>query len=196
MEISLDEFIRQWTLGKPKVNQLQFNIGEFVTYAGIVSQEFFKKSFSYGGFYGSGQKWEPRKSRWGKRFNHKIMLDSNKLKNGIKSGNKLENARPVLNKRGRTGFKHAKAWIYISTTETYSPEGKKRGKKRGNSNANYAAIHNMPQSITPFYVNQHYKDTSKPRPKPVQRQFIGRSLLLDAEVSKLYDLIFTDFPHD
>lgn len=190
MKITLDEFIAQWTAGMPKQNQLQFNIEEFVTQASRVSRLFFHRSFGYGGFYKSGKKWEARRSRWGKRFTHPVLFDSGKLRDNIDIDERKENSRPIFNQRGRTGFKNAKVWIYISTNEIYTPQkGKRGGKKRG-SKLNYAAIHNTSQSTTPFTVNQY---SSK---KPVQRQFIGRSLLLDAEVAKLYPIIFKGFPHD
>lgn len=194
-KITLEQFLAQWTPAVKGVNmemtsRLQFNVLEFTTAASQTSKEFFKKSFSYGGFYGSGTKWVPRSSRWGKRFTHNTLFDSGKLRDGINDKRSAERTGFIFNKRGKTGNKYLKVDNTISTNEISSPEPKKRGRKRSGSGLGYAAIHNSDPKLTNYTVNQY---SSK---KPMQRQFIGRSIALDAEVSKLIPIIFKGFPND
>lgn len=67
MKITIDEFCNQWLKGdRHLISQFQQNVFDFTTVTGNYSKHFFRTSFLTGGFYGSGQAWKPRESRWGK----------------------------------------------------------------------------------------------------------------------------------
>lgn len=90
--ITLDEFCNQWARGKdvrPFHSLLAKNAEDFVTLAGEYALSRFRTSFAEGGFYGSGTKWAPRTSKWGKKFTHPVLIDSGELKSKIK-GQKSE----------------------------------------------------------------------------------------------------------
>ena len=82
-KITLDQFIKQWDSKIPVANRVDFNITEFATKAGEYSKRFFRMSFASGGFYATGNKWEPRESRWGKKYTHKVLDDTGILKGAI-----------------------------------------------------------------------------------------------------------------
>lgn len=194
-KITLQQFCDQWTPAVKGVNmemtsRLQFNVLEFTTAASKVSREFFQKSFSYGGFYGSGSKWASRSSGWGRKFTHPILFDSGRLRDNISGKRSSERTGHIFNKRGKTGNKYLKVEDTISTNESSFPEKGKRGRRRKGSSLRYAAIHNSDPQKTNYTVNQYSSN------KPVRRQFIGRSIALDAEVARLIPMIFKGFPND
>ena len=188
MKITLDEFCGQWVKGAnfmPLASRFEFNICNFATVAGDHTKQFFRNSFDAGGFYGSGTKWKPRESKWGKKFTHPVLIDTGTLKNSIKS----ESKEVSINGRRDNGtrIRRQGAKYYIWTAEISTPVKGKRGKKKGSGR--YAAVHNSDPRLTGFTVNQY---SSR---KPVQRQFIGFSPRLDAELRQFIPVIFKGFPH-
>lgn len=68
-KISLAEFCAQWVPAPGRqslTSRLAYNASEFATTAGAFSRRFFQMSFSQGGFYASGNRWQTRTSKWGK----------------------------------------------------------------------------------------------------------------------------------
>lgn len=189
IKISLDTFCRQWVkdgkMERTIVSRFQKNIEDFGTVAGVTSRRFFRRSFSYGGFYKSGSKWAPRQSKWGIRHTHDILLESYRLRNGIQGdGNtKYLNQRGWTNNRKR--IRNDKMKYVISTSEF--SVGKRARKGRF---SNYAAIHNTDPKLHSFTVNGY---SGK---KPVQRQFMGFNAALDAEINKHIHILFKGFPND
>lgn len=184
--ISLNTMISHWYAeGRmDKASRLDYNVANFVTEAGEYSRRFFQFSFAAGGFYGSGQKWKPRNSRWGRRFTHPVLIDSGKLKDSIKGGNTFNNEGSA--KQAGSGRFRSNYGYLIKTTAESEPEAGKRGK---HTSPSYAAFHNTDPRISPFTVNQHTKR------KPVQRQFIGLSEKLDNYINTHYvPRIFKHFP--
>ena len=63
------------------------------------------ESFSYlfcrRWFYGSGTKWAPRTSKWGKKFTHPVLIDSGELKSKIK-GQKANSVHTARSENGTT----------------------------------------------------------------------------------------------
>jgi hypothetical protein len=186
-KITLDDFCRHWIKEKyamPIVSRFEKNTFDFVTVAGEYSKRFFRTSFIYGGFYGSGTKWKPRESKWGKKFTHPVLVDSGTLRNSIKgegNSSNITGRRDNGAKLFRRGAKY-----HIWTTEVSIPERGKRG--RNNKYGRYAAVHNSDPAKTGFTVNQY---SSK---KPVQRQFIGFSRKLDDDIKRFIPMIFKGFP--
>jgi hypothetical protein len=187
MKITLDQFCAQWVKDKHSmtlVNRFEKNTFDFVTAAGAWSKRFFQISFLYSGFYGSGAKWKPRESKWGKKYTHPVMIDTGTLRNSIKGEARESNFtgwRDSGTKIFRRGAKYD-----IWTTEVSVPIHGKRGRKRGNGR--YAAVHNSDPRLTDFTVNQY---SSR---KPVQRQFIGFSTKLDDDIKRFIPMIFKGFP--
>ena len=187
-KISLDEFCNQWVpqAGRQSLtSRLAFNASEFTTLAGAFSRRFFQMSFAQGGFYASGNRWAPRTSRWGKKFTHPTMIDTGKLKGGIK-GALVDKERGTLKKMHEFGFKRWYTYEIATDAESFAEKGK-RGR---NKNAKgYAAIHNTAPELSPYTVNQYSTR------KPVQRQFIGFSKRLDSYINERYvPIIFKKFP--
>lgn len=188
-KITLDQFCAQWVLNPTVPNtrimasRLEHNIGDFVTRAGEYSKSRFISSFAEGGFYGSGTKWAPRTSKWGKKFTHPIMIDTGELKNQIKG---------AKGRSGNYGGYHTKdfkrSYSYeITTNEQSFPITGKRGSKRGRNN--YAAVHNTDPKLGLYTVNQY---SSR---RPEQRQFIGLSPKIDNFINTfLVPTIFKGFP--
>ncbi|MDR1718036.1 MAG: hypothetical protein LBS20_19540 [Prevotella sp.] len=188
IKITLDAFCNQWVRGKNErsiVSRFEKNTFDFVTIAGNYSKRYFAASFLSGGFYGTGVKWEPRGSKWGKKFTHPVMVDTSTLKGAINGEARQSNFNGRRNdgtKLFRKGAKYA-----IWTTEVSVPIKGKRGKKGGLGR--YAAIHNTDPGLSNFTVNQY---SSR---KPVQRQFIGFNKNLDNDISRFIHIIFKGFPH-
>lgn len=167
-----------------KASRLDYNLVNFVTEAGEYSRRFFQFSFASGGFYGRGQSWKPRTSRWGKRQPHPVLIDSGKLKESIKGENIFNNKGDVKH-AADDKFKSNYGYL-IKTTAKSEPESGKRGR---NTSSSYAAFHNTDPRISPFTINQHTKR------KPVQRQFIGISEKLNNHINTHYvPRIFKHFP--
>lgn len=193
IKLTLDEFVKQWAPGKSVTrlgDKLTYNVFEFNTLAGDYSKHYFKTSFIVGGFNNSGKGWQPRTSKWGMKFDHKILYDTGKLREGIKDS-KRQSEITQSAQRGRKIFVR-RARFFIDTTEVNNPVGeekKKRGKSgKSNKKKNYAAIHNTDPSVSPYTVNQYS------RRKPIQRQFIGLNKRLDKDIEKFIPLIFKGFP--
>lgn len=187
-KISLDDFIAQWVEqpGKQSLtSRLAYNASEFTTLAGAFSRRFFQMSFAQGGFYGSGNRWQPRTSKWGTKFTHPTMIDTGKLKDSIK-GAFLDKDHGALKKLHELGFKRLYAYEIETTAESYPEKGKRGRNRKGKG---YAAIHNTDPKLSPYTVNQY---SSR---KPVQRQFIGFSDRLDEYINQHYvPIIFKKFP--
>ena len=186
-KISLEEFGRHWNRGegmKSMSSVFESNVENFITRAGAWSRSRFASSFEIGGFYGSGTKWKPRESKWGKKFTHPIMIDTETLKRSIKGTS--SRLRPVgLQHRGfRSKFSYD-----ISTNEKSSPfNSEKRGRSRAKG---YAAIHNTDPKISGYTVNQHSSRS------PEHRQFIGHSPKLDDYINTQFlPKIFDNIPND
>lgn len=187
-KITLDEFISQWNNQMPVANRIDFNITEFATKAGDFSKRFFRMSFASGGFYATGNKWKPRKSKWGRKFKHPVMNDNGILKGAI-SGTSTNNSRQSGRKiNGRTPFTKMGA-IYNIHTEEMSKFAEKGKRGLNPYGKGYAAIHNTDPKISPFKVNQWSKK------KPTQRQFIGFNDRLDNYINTNYvPIIFKGLP--
>lgn len=186
-KLTLDQFVAQWTKNASSrqiVSRFEYNVFEFTTLAGNYSKRFFATSFIAGGFYKSGRKWEARKSKWGKKFTHPVMTDTGTLRKAIKGESRQvrltgwTDARKRLFKRGGV--------CNIYTDERSLPIRGKRGKSKGYKR--YAAIHNTDPRYSNFTVNQY---SSR---KPVQRQFIGFSKVLDRDIEKFIPILFKGFP--
>ncbi len=189
IKITLDEFCNHWVKSKYErsiVSRFEKNVFDFATIAGHYSKRFFITSFLTGGFYGTGNKWQPRESKWGKKFTHPVLNDTGTLKNSIRGESASTNKNGWRENRTKIFKKGAKYDIW--TTEVSVPQKGKRG--RSGRYGRYAAIHNSNPRLTNFTVNQY---SSR---KPVQRQFIGFNKRLDYDITKFYPIIFKGFPHD
>lgn len=183
MKLTLDQFVAQWAPGgnsKRIVSRFEVNIFDFTTIAGNYSKRFFQTSFMVGGFYGSGKSWEPRQSRWGKRKTHPILIETGTLKNSIKFESKQISHTGWTDSRKRIFSRGSRYDIW--TTE----KSKRKGKNRY---GHYAAIHNTDPRYSNFKVNGHSNK------KPVQRQFIGISPVLDKDIERFLHIIFRGFPN-
>ncbi len=185
-KISLDDFCAQWYKQKTQKawhSILAFNASEFVTKAGGHALGAFRESFVRGGFYGGG-KWQPRTSKWGKKFKHPVMIDTQTLKRSIKGEKGKNGEYSRIGKRDYKRRYHYGIW----TTEVSQPIKGKRGRRR-TSNQTYAAVHNTDPKLGLYTVNQY---SSR---RPVQRQFIGHSdKILDRINEVLVPQIFKGFP--
>lgn len=189
MKITLDQFVDQWAKGgssRGAVSRLESNVFEFTTLAGHYSKRYFATSFLYGGFYGTGRKWEVRQSRWGKKFTHPVLIDTGTLKDSIKAEGKETRITGWTDSRKRIFKRGARYDIF--TTEVSRPIQGKRGKSASRY-GHYAAIHNTDPRYSGFTVNQY---SSK---KPIHRQFMGLNPSLDKEIERFIPLIFKGFPH-
>ena len=191
-EIDLKTFCNHWIKGKTERtmrSKFEKNIFDFTTIVGNYSKRFFKTSFTYGGFYGSGTKWQPRKeSRWNSKWKHNTLFDSHKLRDGIQGG--INNAGKTLFDRkltARTGQRNLTYNIY--TKEESKAEKGKRGVSKKRRLQNYAAVHNSDPNKSNFYYGK-----GENKVKPVQRQFIGPSKKLDMDVTSFYKILFRGFP--
>lgn len=166
-KLTLDEFCNQWARGKtvrPWHSLLAKNAEDFVTLAGEYARSRFRTSFAEGGLYGSGNKWTPRQSKWGKKFSHPVMIDQGELKSKIKGAPGKTGSYSTFGKRDyRRRFRYD-----IWTDEQSVAIRNKRGKKRGRYQ-NYAAVHNTDPKFCLYTVNQY---SSR---RPEHRQFIGHS---------------------
>lgn len=155
--------------------------------AGEYALSRFRTSFVEGGLYGSGKKWAPRESKWGKKFTHPLMIDQGELKSKIKGEKGRGGSYSVFGKRD-----YRRRYRYdIWTNEQSKPIKGKRG--RSNTRyKNYAAVHNTDPKFGLYTVNQY---SSR---RPVHRQFIGHSEKLLDTIEKLFvPILFREFPgHD
>lgn len=188
MKITIDEFCNQWLKGdRHLISQFQQNVFDFTTVTGNYSKRFFRTSFLAGGFYGSGQAWKPRESRWGKKFTHPVMKDTEMLASTI-------NGDEVARESNHTGWRHDGTRLFkrgarfdVQSEEVgYASKGR-RG--RNTKAKGYAAIHNTDPSLSKYTVNQY---SSR---RPVWRQFIGFSPKLDSDVNDhLTKILFRNMP--
>ncbi len=186
-KLTLDDFCNQWARGKlvrPWHSLLAKNAEDFATLAGEYALESFRSSFTEGGFCGSGQKWAPRESKWGKKFTHPVMIDQGQLKSKISGAMAIGGTYSTFGKRDyRRRFRYN-----IWTNEQSVAIKGKRGKKRGR-NQSYAAVHNTDPKFGLYTVNQY---SSR---RPVHRQFIGHSQKLLDTIEKIFvPIIFREFP--
>lgn len=187
-KLTLDQFCNLWAKDvrqKQWHSILAFNAENFATEAGEYAKSCFQASFEQGGFYGSGTKWAPRESKWGKKFKHPIMDDRGELKGSIKGEKGKHGSYSAFGKRD-----YRRRYSYdIWTTEKSIAEKGKRGKKRGR-NQTYAAVHNTDPKFGLYTVNQY---SSR---RPAHRQFIGHSpKVLEHINTVLTPTIFKGFPH-
>lgn len=178
---------KQWTRDKkvrPWSSLLEKNAEDFATIAGVYARNCFRLSFMEGGLYGTGKKWAPRTSKWGKKFTHPVMIDTGELKSKIKGEIGKYGKYSMIGKRDyRLCY-----YYYIWTEEESKAETGKRGKKTGKYR-NYAAVHNTDPKFGLYTVNKHSQK------RPVHRQFIGHSpKMLDIINRMAGSLIFKDFP--
>lgn len=193
-EISLQVFINQWMpqgrLTSDMPSRLANNVLKFSIAAGTLSKRFFRRSFSYGGFYGGGMRWRPRESAWGRKFSHPTLYDSHRLRDGIKGSLTKATTESFMKVHNRLN-KNREARYHIWTEEESNYEKGKRGKKKKGKPQNYAAIHNTDPDKHNFTVNQYPGGQRK----PVQRKFIGYSNNINLEIEKLMPMLFKGFPN-
>lgn len=185
--ITLDQFCNQWARGKdvrPWHSLLAKNAEDFVTLAGEYALSRFRTSFAEGGFYGSGTKWAPRTSKWGKKYTHPVLIDSGELKSKIKGQKSELGAYSTFGKRDYRRKYRYDIWTAEESQTMNGHRGKKRGKYK-----NYAAVHNTDPKFGLYTVR---KNSLK---RPVHRQFIGHSPKLLDTINKLFvPQIFKGFP--
>lgn len=190
-KITLQAFCNHWVKGQTErtiVSRFEKNVFDFTTVIGNRTKMFFQASFSTGGFFGTGAKWQPRHSSWGKKFSHPVMRDTLKLAKGIVGEQDAADRTNYQSRRGTASkiFKRGSKY-HIRTVAVSTPEKN----KRGGGFRSYAAIHNTDPRISNYTVNQFSKK------KPVQRQFIGFSRRLEIETFRQTDILFRGFPnHD
>ncbi len=189
-KITLATFCNQWVEEKgrrPMVNRFEKNVFDFTTVVGHRSKMFFQASFGYGGFYGTGNKWLPRQSSWGKKMGHPVLRDTLTLAKSIKGEQERYDKTNYQSRRGKNAsiFKRGSKY-YIYTTALSTP----KKNKRGGGTRSYAAIHNSDPSKTDYTVNQY---STK---KPVQRQFIGFNRRLEVDTFSQTDILFRGFPNN
>ena len=182
MKITLEQFCSQWR--QIVVTKFEYAIFDFTTQAGELTKENFKTSFTQGGFYGSGATWPERTSRWGRKFTHPTMIDTEQLSRAI-LGEMKDRKYTYRDVRKRVSKRYAQ--YNIRTNESSRAIKGKRGKNKSRRNS-YAAIHNTDPKLHSYTVNQY---SSR---KPVQRQFIGFSTKIDAEVANLIPNLFENLP--
>lgn len=186
-KITLDQFCNHWYRAKtqrPWHSMLAFNAHEFATKAGGHALGSFRESFVKGGFYGSGQKWQPRTSKWGKKFKHPVMVDTQTLKRSIQGGLGKGGEYSTFGKRDYQRKYRYSIW----TTEVSQVIKGKRGRRK-TRNQTYAAVHNTDPKFGLYTVNQYSTR------RPVQRQFRGHSdKILDRINEVLVPQIFKGFP--
>lgn len=189
--ITLAQFCNQWTRGEMATawhSLLAKNAENFVTLAGEYAKKGFQSSFDEGGLYGSGKKWEPRTSKWGKKFTHPVMIDSGELKRNIKGDKSPYGEYSTIKRRDYRRRYSYNIWTEEKSQVTNEGGRKKRGKKNGRYKS-YAAVNNTDPALGLYTV---CKNSSK---RPVQRPFIGHSPKLLDEIEQLFvPDIFKGFP--
>lgn len=188
MKITIDELCKQWQPeGRSLISQFDKNIFDFTTLVGNYSKHFFRASFLAGGFYGSGQSWKPRESRWGKKFTHPVMRDTGMLASSIKGDNFARDTNRNSKREDGTRLFKKGARFDIQSEELGYAQKNKRG--RNTKAKGYAAIHNTDPSLSRYTVNQY---SSR---RPVWRQFIGFNPKLDSEINDhLTKILFRNMP--
>lgn len=194
MNITPEQFYNQWILNlknQTKVSFFENQVLRFAQTAGDISKDRFRKSFEEGGFYGTGQRWPERTSRWGRRFTHPVMRDFGLLASSIKGERHTHNIKQKPAPGRKAAFQQLAIYPIVAAPETTDSEkGEEKSRHRGMRHSGpttYAAVHNAPASFG-FWTNQHHKS------RPVRRQFIGLNRKLDAEIARYYNMIFNGFP--
>lgn len=188
MKLTPDQFYKQWLRLGPAmatVSHFERQVHDFTYIAGSYSKDRFQQSFSQGGFYGTGETWPERTSRWGRRFTHPVMNHSGLLKSVIDGSQSSENVdhKPAPGRESA----YRKTSTYTIEANPVSEAWTGRRGVRTVGPTTYAAVHNAPSSFG-FYTNQHRKS------RPVRRQFMGPNKKLDAEIARYYNYIFNGLP--
>lgn len=182
MKITLDQFCDQWARnGKQRAwhSLLARNAEDFATTAGEYSKTMFKTSFAQGGFYGSGTKWAPRKSKTRTKPPHPLMIETGELRNKIKGEKSSLGSYSTFGKRD-----YKRRYRYDIWTEERSTRGKSSSKYK-----NYAAVHNTDPKFGLYTVNQY---SSR---RPAHRQFIGFNDKINYVINTFFvPQIFEGFP--
>lgn len=187
-KITLPMFVNHWVKGKMErtiVSRFEKNVFDFTTVVGERSKMFFQASFSYGGFFGTGSRWQPRQSSWGKKFNHPVLRDTLKLAKGIVGKQRSYFETNYQSRRGLSSSIFKRGSKY--DIETVAISGPVKG-KRGGGIRSYAAFHNEDPARAGYTVNQY---STK---RPIRRQFIGISRRLEVDSFRMTDILFRGFP--
>lgn len=188
MNITPDQFYKQWLrLGPAQatVSHFEVQVSDFTALTGRFSQDRFQRSFDEGGFYGSGQKWSARTSRWGRRFDHPVMKHSGLLQASIDGDSSSDKVTHKPAPGRKAAFRRSSIYTIVANPESVAWQGRRGVRKYGPTT--YAAVHNAPASFG-FWTNQYHKS------RPVRRQFMGLNSKLDAEIARYYNTIFNGLP--
>ena len=188
MNITPDQFYKQWIrLGPAQatVSHFERQVLDFTATAGRFSKDRFRRSFDEGGFYGTGQKWPARTSRWGRRFTHPVMKHSGLLQSVIDGDQTTDNVTHKPAPGRKVAFRRSSTYTIVANPESVKWPGRRGVRKVGPTT--YAAVHNVPASFG-FWTNQYHKS------RPVRRQFMGFNKKLDAEIARYYNTIFNGLP--
>lgn len=187
MNITPDQFYKQWLrLGPAQatVSHFERQVLDFTATAGRFSKDRFQRSFDEGGFYGTGQKWPARTSRWGRRFTHPVMKHSGLLQSSIDGDSSTDNATHKPAPGRKAAFRRKSTYTIVANPESVKWPGRRGVRKSGPTT--YAAVHNAPAGT--YWSNQHRKS------KAVRRQFMGLNRKLDTEIARYYNTIFNGLP--
>lgn len=188
MNITPDQFYKQWLrLGPAQatVSHFERQVLDFTATAGRFSADRFRRSFDEGGFYGTGQRWAERTSRWGRRCTHPVMKHTGLLQSTIDGDRSTDNKTQKPAPGRRAAFRRLSIYTIVANPESVKME-KYRGVRKSGPTT-YAAVHNAPASFG-FWTNQYHKS------RPVRRQFMGPNRKLDAEITRYYNTIFNGLP--
>ena len=189
MDITPDQFYKQWLrLGPAQatVSHFEHQVLDFTATAGRFSQDRFQRSFDQGGFYGTGERWAERTSKWGRRFQHSVMKHTGLLQSTIDGNRDTDNTTHTPAPGRKAKFSRHSVYSIDANPVSEAWPGR-RGVRKDGSPTTYAAVHNAPSSFG-FYTNQYRKS------RPVRRQFMGPNHKLDAEVARYYNTIFNGLP--
>ena len=186
IKLTPQQFCAQWTNSRgysTLPSKLESNILNFAISAGKYSKSCFEASFTNQSFYGSGNPWAPRESRWGKKRTHPLLMETGHLLS------KIEGEHSINQNKGKKAngerFKRNSASYTIFTLE----ESQRLAKRSSKKHIGYAAIHNTDPKLHNFYTNGARKR------KPVQRQFIGISPSIESYIhANFLPIIFEGFP--
>jgi hypothetical protein len=190
MNITPQQFYKQWLRLGPAaatVSHFDRQVHDFTFTAGRVSKDRFQQSFTQGGFYGSGQRWPERTSRWGRRFHHPVMNHTGLLKAAIDGDSFSDKVSRKPAPGRKAAFRRHTTYTLVAAPESVAMRGV-RGVRKDGAPTTYAAVHNAPPTEFGHWSNQHRKS------RPVQRQFMGLNKKLDAEIARYYNTIFNGLP--
>lgn len=186
-ELTPDQFFKQWLRLGPAaatVSHFERQVFDFTYQAGRFAEDRFQQSFRQGGFYGTGQRWKERTSRWGRRRSHPVLQHTGLLKSSIDGTLHSDNksTRPAPGRKA--AFRRRITYTVEAAPKSVAMKGH-RGVRRTGSTT-YAAVHNAPDGT--YWSNQYHKSRS------VQRQFMGHNSRLTAEIARYYAYIFNGLP--